>query len=251
LELWRCRVLTRDNVISLKRRGSSGKMVLTPNRNLIVITDAGVREVGRDDITVEIAGQKAVGLLTVPASWTLPFFVVSDNSLASTPPGDLVRLLNEAARLSGVLPTEVMVRSNGVQEGLLQRGALASLSCSWADVEPTLRSLRAGALKVTDSPTHWIIQNKVAVHAQGQMSNERRVRYEKRDWAIEIEASNGRSADQISIAVRRWRDGQDVTETPLACETALKISFALKRVAMWAVQDSRGSKLWANFSSFF
>jgi hypothetical protein len=71
------------------------------------------------------------------------------------------------------------------------------------------------------------------------MSNERRVRYEKRDWAIEIEALNGKSSDQISIAVRRWRDGQDVTETPLVCETALKISLVLKRVAMWAVQDSR------------
>jgi hypothetical protein len=39
--------------------------------------------------------------------------------------------------------------------------------------------------------------------------------------------------------VRRWRDGQNVTETPLVCETALKISLVLKRVAMWAVQDSR------------
>ena len=132
-----------------------------------------------------------------------------------------------------------MVRSNGVQEGLLQRGALASLPCSWDDVEQTLENLRKQALQVTSLPTHWIIQDQVAIHAQGQMSNERRVRYEKRDWAIEIEALHGKSADQISIAVRRWRDGQDITETALICETSLKISLVLKRVAMWAVQDSR------------
>ena len=98
------------------------------------------------------------------------------------------RLLDDASRRSGVNPERVMVRSNGVQEGLLQRGALASLPCSWDDVEQTLENLRKQALQVTSLPTHWIIQDQVAIHAQGQMSNERRVRYEKRDWAIEIEA---------------------------------------------------------------
>jgi predicted house-cleaning noncanonical NTP pyrophosphatase (MazG superfamily) len=71
------------------------------------------------------------------------------------------------------------------------------------------------------------------------MSNERRVRYDKRDWAIEIEAADRKSGDQISIAVRRWRDGYDVTDTPLLCDSALKTSLVLKRVAMWAVQDPR------------
>lgn len=214
-------------------------MVLRPNRSVVIVTELGLSELAPEEVTVESTGQKAVGLLTVPCSWTLPFFVVSDGALTSSLSGALKRFLDEAAVRSGVTPTQVMVRSNGIQEGLSERGALASLPCSWSDVERTLRNLRAKALEVTSSPTHWIIQNQATIHAQGQMSNERRVRYEKRDWAIEIEAVNGKSADQISIAVRRWRDGQDVTETPLVCETALKISLVLKRVAMWAVQDSR------------
>jgi hypothetical protein len=214
-------------------------MVLCPNRSVVIVTQLGLSELAPEEVTVESAGQKAVGLLTVPRSWTLPFFVVSDGALTNSLSGALKRLMDEAAVRSGVTPTQVMVRSNGIQEGLSERGALASLPCSWNDVEETLRNLRAKALEITSSPTHWIIQNQATIHAQGQMSNERRVRYEKRDWAIEIEALNGKSADQISIAVRRWRDGQDVTETPLVCETALKISLVLKRVAMWAVQDSR------------
>jgi predicted house-cleaning noncanonical NTP pyrophosphatase (MazG superfamily) len=231
--------VSSQNTISRGFRGAPAKMVLRPNRSVVIVTELGLNELAPEGVTTESTGQKAVGLLTVPRSWTLPFFVVSDEALTRSLPGGLKPLLDEAAVRSGVSPAEVMVRSNGIQEGLDERGALASLHCSWSEVEQTLGNLRAKALEVTTSPTHWIVQNHVTIHAQGQMSNERRVRYEKRDWAIEIEALNGKSADQISIAVRRWRDGQDVTETPLVCETALKISLVLKRVAMWAVQDSR------------
>jgi hypothetical protein len=231
--------LTSQNAISRGFRGGPARMVLRPNRSVVIVTEMGSTELAPEEVSAERIGQKAVGLLTVPRSWTLPFFVVSDGALTGSLSGGLKRLLDEAADRSGVSRTKVMVRSNGIQEGLSERGALASLPCSWTDVEQTLGNLRAKALEVTRLPTHWIVQNQVISHAQGQMSNERRVRYEKRDWAIEIEASDGKSADQISIAVRRWRDGQDVTETPLVCETALKISLILKRVAMWAVQDSR------------
>jgi predicted house-cleaning noncanonical NTP pyrophosphatase (MazG superfamily) len=231
--------LSGQNTITRGFRGGPARMVLRPNRSVVIVTELGLTELAPKDVTVERTGQKAVGLLTAPPSWTLPFFVVSDGALTGSLSGGLKPLLDEAARRSGVSPTKVMVRSNGVQEGLNERGALASLACSWNEVEQTLVTLRAKALEVTSSATHWVIQNQVTSHAKGQMSNERRVRYEKRDWAIEIEALNGKSADQFSIAVRRWRDGQDVTETPLVCETPLKISLVLKRVAMWAVQDSR------------
>jgi predicted house-cleaning noncanonical NTP pyrophosphatase (MazG superfamily) len=230
--------LSNENKISGRFRGRAARIMLRPNRSVVIVTKLGVAEFHPDQVSIETVGQKAFGLLTVPASWTLPFFVVSDEALRYTPAG-LKSWLDEAVKRSGVSASKVMVRSNGVQEGLSQRGSLASLSCTWGDVELTLKSLQARALEVTSSPTHWIIQNEATIHAQGQMSNERRVRYEKRDWGIEIDASNGKSADQISIAVRRWRDGQDVTETPLLCETSLKISLILKRVAMWAVQDSR------------
>jgi predicted house-cleaning noncanonical NTP pyrophosphatase (MazG superfamily) len=224
---------------SRKSGGGRAGAVLRPNRRLVVVTETGVSDLSNDQVTADTVGQKALGLLTVPSSWTLPFFVVADRAIVGSASGELCQSLDAAARLSGVTTNKVMVRSNGVQEGLLQRGALTSLPCSWDEVEETLQQLRSQALRVTSLPTHWIVQDQFAVHARGQMSNERRVRYEKRDWAIEVEALNGKLADQISIAVRRWRDGQDVTDTPLVCESPLKISLVLKRVAMWAVQDSR------------
>jgi len=54
-----------------------------------------------------------------------------------------------------------------------------------------------------------------------------------------IEALNGRATEQISIAVRRWREQQDSTEFSLSCDSALKISLALRGVSRWAVGDSR------------
>ncbi len=216
------------------------KITLRPNRSVIAVSRTSVIEVSPGQAISETVGQKAVGLLTLPNDWTLPFFVVLDDALDEASSNNhLVILLQEAALRAGVSSGRVMVRSNGVEEGLAQRGALTSLSCQRGDVPKILRDLRAHALEVTSSRTHWLVQDEVKVEARGQLSNERRVRHEKRDWAIEIEASGGRGTEQTSIAVRRWRDGHVVSQTPLICDSTLKISLELKRVANWAVQDSR------------
>jgi predicted house-cleaning noncanonical NTP pyrophosphatase (MazG superfamily) len=201
---------------------------------------SGVVILGAAQATIDTIGQKAYGLLTLPKQWVPPFFIVRDGILADTSSQyQLRKLLEDASNRSGVASTRVIVRSNGVEEGLLQRGTLTSSVCPWDQIEQTLRILRAQALELTDSPTHWIVQSEVTIHAQGQLSNERRVRYEKRDWAIEVEASSGRPADQISIGVRRSRDSRDVSDAPLACDSVLRISLTLRWVAMWAGQDTR------------
>jgi predicted house-cleaning noncanonical NTP pyrophosphatase (MazG superfamily) len=199
-----------------------------------------VVEVRPDQAALESVGEKALGLLTIPPDWTLPFFVVLDRVLNGTCSEEqLQKWLNEACKLSGVASTNVMVRSNGVEEGLLQRGAFTSSASTLSHTAQTLFHLRAVALEVTTSPTHWIVQEEVSAHARGQLSNERRVRYEKRDWAIEIEGVGGQNADQVSMAVRRWRDGQDIAEGKLDCNSFLNVSLTLKKVAIWAVQDTR------------
>ena len=197
-------------------------------------------EVAPDQATVDSVGEKALGLLTIPPDWTKPFFVVLDQVLSGVYPEEQLQAwLDEACNCCGVSSNNVMIRSNGVEEGLLQRGAFTSSTSTLAQIAKTLFRLRAGALEVTSTPTHWIVQNEVAVHARGQLSNERRVRYEKRDWAIEIEPIGNQNADQVSMAVRRWRDGQDVAEGTLDCDSFLNLSLTLKKVAMWAVQDKR------------
>jgi predicted house-cleaning noncanonical NTP pyrophosphatase (MazG superfamily) len=232
--------LSKEQNAAIRRGGGIRKITLRPNRSVITVSRTSVIEISAEQVSSETVGQKAAGLLTLPKNWTLPFFVVLDEALIETSSSDhLGVLLQEAALRAGVTSGRVMVRSNGVEEGLAQRGALASLSCPRGEVPKTLRNLRAQALGVTQSRTHWLVQDEVKVQARGQLSNERRVRHEKRDWAIEIEASSGRGTEQTSIAVRRWRDGQAVSEAPLTCDSTLKTSLALRRVANWAVQDSR------------
>jgi predicted house-cleaning noncanonical NTP pyrophosphatase (MazG superfamily) len=225
---------------SSDRQRPRKEAVLSPNRGVHLIAQNGVVELPPDPIAVEAIGQKAIGLLTLPQCWTPPFFIVLDQVLTEELPiGRFAHMLHEAAVRSGVSQDRVMVRSNGIEEGLSQRGALESKACSWDQVEAVLRDLRAKAVQISDSVTHWIIQEAVPVHEKGQLSNERRVRYDGRDWAIEFEALHGRNTYQSSIAVRKWRNGQVVTETPLSCDSDLKISLALGQVARWAVQDSR------------
>jgi predicted house-cleaning noncanonical NTP pyrophosphatase (MazG superfamily) len=215
-------------------------ITLVPNRKVVAISARGVNKIDPGEASAARIGQKAVGLLTIPVDWTPSFFVVQDEALSADLSDAAVQsLLAEAASCSGVVPNRVIVRSNGVQEDLSQRGALESRSCTWASVLSTLRTLRDEAAGKTGSPTHWIVQNELVVHAKGHLSNERRVRHEKRDWVAEIEGRSGNSADQISLAVRRWREGDQAHEERLSCDSALKISLALKQVAIWAVQDSR------------
>jgi hypothetical protein len=205
----------------------------------VVVTELGVVEVSPDQANLEFVGEKALGLLTIPPDWIVPFFVVLDKVLSGDCSQEQLQMrLDEACRLSGVGSNNVMVRSNGIEEGSIQRGALTSSTSTLAQTAQTLVRLHAAALEVTTTPTHWIVQNEVSVHARGQLSNERRVRYEKRDWA-EIDPVGSQNADQISMAVRRWRDGQDVAEGRLDCNSFLNLSLTLKKVAIWAVQDKR------------
>jgi predicted house-cleaning noncanonical NTP pyrophosphatase (MazG superfamily) len=57
---------------------------------------------------------------------------------------------------------------------------------------------------------------------------------EKRDWIAELELKEEVPGYSIPIAVRRWRDGDRISDSSLNCTSELEISFCLKRVAMWA-----------------
>lgn len=225
---------------SKRNREVRKSVMLPPNRGLTVLYAGGVRELSSDEVNARSVGQKALGLLTLPAAWTPPFFVVARECLAAEQPiTELQALLDEAANRSGLIPGRVMVRSNGIEEGLTQRGALDSVASNWADVAQTLQSLRREIPSEVELSTNWIVQSEMAAVAKGHLSNERRVRYEKRDWAIETEATDVRPTAQTGIGIRRWREGHSVVSDRLSCDSELKISLTLRRVAMWAYQDSR------------
>jgi len=85
---------------------------------------------------------------------------------------------------------------------------------------------------------HWIVQEYVNPKRKGQVSNERRISRENRDWIAEFEPQGGRPGYTVPIAVRRWRDGTDLIDSDLRCSSEPAVPIRLKRVAMWATQLS-------------
>ncbi|MGA2086415.1 MAG: hypothetical protein ABSG60_12955, partial [Terracidiphilus sp.] len=90
----------------------------------------------------------------------------------------------------------------------------------------------------TSRVVHWIIQALVEERLKGQLSNERRLKLERRDWVAEIEPTSAQPGYQSSIAVRGWRDGKVATDLNLECTSETQITLRLKRVAMWAMTFS-------------
>mgnify|MGYP004621407397 FL=1 len=52
-------------------------MKRSPINNLVFVKRTEVKEIQANEITAKVVGEKAFGLTTLPAKWTLPFFVVS------------------------------------------------------------------------------------------------------------------------------------------------------------------------------
>ena len=96
---------------------------------MLIVTELGISEVDPSQATIDSIGQKALGLLTIPADWTKPFFsswLDQACCVVAHSKEQLQAWLDEACERSGVKSNNVMIRSNGVEEGLLQRGALTS-----------------------------------------------------------------------------------------------------------------------------
>ncbi len=168
-----------------------------------------------------------------------PFFVVSFDVVSLSPnPLELQVALAEAAARGGVRTDKVIIRSNAETETIADRGSLVSEAAEWDDAADILLALHERTSGKTEGKIHWIVQNLAASYAQGQLSNERRVSRENRDWLVEVEKG---TAQQIAhpIGVRTWRSGKNPNFSPLMCKSFLQISVALRQVAQWASQDHR------------
>jgi predicted house-cleaning noncanonical NTP pyrophosphatase (MazG superfamily) len=216
---------------------SSAQKSLRPLRNLTIVLPTGVVSLLPADLSSESVGVKALGLSSMPQQWVPSFFVVSASSLtASMTDGDLGGLIQAALDECGISTNRVIIRSNGVGETLVDRGRLISTPC---DRDQILQILRQSNRAVTGSTkVHWIVQAFVKEKLKGQLSNERRLRLEKRDWVAEVEPTQNQRGYQSNIAIREWRDGTIVSDLDLHCASETEITLRLKRVAMWAMNFS-------------
>lgn len=222
------------------RKGGTFPASLGPNRPILAASARGLVEVNLDELKAEGIGQKAYGLLTIPRVWTKPFFVVDDDLIdAKARRGTLEKQIQAARDALSMASGDVMVRSNGVSEGIPERGSLPSLRSKWEQAADTLFRLHNQVAEAPQAPRYWLIQEAVRRQASGHLSNERRVRCENRDWVIEIENEGDHKISQSSLSVRRWRHGRTAAPVPLACPGVKEIKQALRAVASWATGDSR------------
>ncbi len=212
---------------------------LRPLRSVIVISANGVAELEPGAVSSERVGWKAYGLSAVPADWSTAFFVVDADCLDGATEALLNKWVEDCLRRIGAAPdTLFLVRSSGTAETVRERGRLITEQSVATDIVRTIRSLTARLPHTNSGRIHWIVQPYITARSCGQLSNERRISYESRDWIVEAEPSQVRPGYSTSLAVRRWRDRTVRTGEPLSCTSEMRVTICLRRVANWATQFS-------------
>jgi len=221
---------------SPKRSINSAKRSLSPLRTVLLISELGLTELPRDEISPDRIGWKALGLLSVPSEWVPPFVVVYASCLLRRGSDAQInaRIIEGLCRVGLSSTQSVLVRSSGTSETMQTRGLLRSESCSQSETVATIRNLIKKVPRDFAGEVHWIVQEEANPKKRGHLSNERHVRKENRDWLLEVEPQTGKPGYTVPIAIRRWRDGTRVTDLDMSCISELEISLRLKRVAMWA-----------------
>lgn len=224
---------------------------LRPVSSLLWVASSGIEVIGAEEVTLDCVGEKAFGLATLPAKWTLPFFVISDelfddyvgsrNTDYLFPLKKWSDVISSAAQRCGISPDDlIIVRSNAHSEGLEDRGRFVSESGIFQEWPKLVKRCfddfieQVGA-KNAHMPV--IVQKRIVPLACGHISNERRVAEEVRDWRGEIEAMVPRA---FTVSLRSWRKRINVAsyfDSALTCQNSNDIKSALSIPCTWATEQ--------------
>ena len=209
-----------------------------PLRAVEVLTRHGIETIEPANSTIDRIGVKAYGLSTLPEAWSVPFFVIDANCDGSggSESSNYLRQCLDILRIEA--NALVIVRSSGTKETMLDRGILPSEHSTAGNIFKTISSLAKKMPAGDYGRVHWVVQRFIDSRAIGQLSNERRVSSDNRDWILAVESHDGCRGATSRISVRPWRDGRTVTFDALATASELAISVSLKHVAKWATQFS-------------
>ncbi|WP_428738241.1 hypothetical protein [Sulfurimonas sp.] len=210
------------------------------------MTKSNIKILSKEDISIDLVGEKAYGLSCIPKNWTLPFIVlskefVSSKTLTKFDIENIIIAL-EKVHFAG---NDIIIRSSGCVEGLEERGQLYSSDGKLEYISNVFLSLLELFYKDKKLDTNnipLIIQKHIAIYSEkGHLSNERRVKKDPRDWMLEIEDFN--SHDTISsIAIRNWRDETSIvafTNKPLYCVFENRLKNVLRIVAKWGFEFNK------------
>lgn len=223
--------------------------IMKPLNSIIWVSEARVEVLSPEQLQRNIIGEKAFGLSSLPAQWTLPFFVLSDDLIREYKSGlDIETIsqlwensLNQAAMMCGITSDDlIIVRSNAHTEGLEERGQYTSVEGTlkaWPELVKKCVDDVLKQEKATEAFMPLIIQQRVKPLLYGHISNERRVAEEFRDWKGEIDVS---LPETFSISLRNWRSKLNVAtfvESPLLCPSDRDLKKVLSIPCSWATNQ--------------
>ena len=222
---------------------------LKPISPVIWVAKANLEIIDAEHVTLDQVGEKAFGLSSLPAKWTLPYFVISDKLFDDYVENrDIENIasawtegVNAAAVRCAISPDDqIIVRSNAHSEGLAERGKFISVEGTFREWPKLVKQCFDDSLKQEDSENvHMpvIIQKRVTALSRGHISNERRVAEENRDWKGEIEEAVPRA---FSVSLRSWRKKVKVdgyVDSPLMCPGDKVIRDVLSVPCTWATNQ--------------
>ena len=216
------------------RRKRAGINQFRPNRSVVVVRKNGVHVLKKSEVSADSVGWKAYGLTCLPAEWVPPFFVVQCDLDWERSRATLEAQISDCLGQLKINNLPLIVRSSGVMETIEQRGRLVSKTCSVTDIAETIINLMRALADHKISDVHWVVQQYVEPVRKGHLSNERRVYREPRDFLAEFELQAEMPGSTVTIAVRHWRDGDEVTDPDLGCTSEAGVTVKLRRVALWA-----------------
>ncbi|HET6145577.1 MAG TPA: nucleoside triphosphate pyrophosphohydrolase [Candidatus Acidoferrales bacterium] len=225
---------TMPRPASKKRPARHPQRNLTPLNPIILIDKSGLVRLSPEAIHPDRVGWKAYGLSSLPPEWVPRFVVIDAECFVGGNAEELQAVVRQAVSEFGLNGSTLFLRSSGTKETIQYRGRLTSGRCTPDVIVTRIKELIATCSEGIPGEIHWIVQEYVQSKRQGHLSNARMVSREQRDWVAEIDLVEGLPGYSMHVAVRRWRDGNRISDVSLKCTSELGISFCLKRVAMWA-----------------
>ena len=226
-------------------------------RKIKVIDVEGIAQYHTNDISNEMAGQKAMGLLTIPKAWRLPFFVISRNvsekfmAMSDEEQRNLCAKIAQSIRECAVdfdkKVEQIIIRSSGEEEGMCERGKYESAECKMDEIEETFYEMLCELKKQAEKCIAYIVQPYVNRNILGHLSNERRISQYARDWKVEYESSG---KNPYSIGVRTWRkvySYKELVEDNLQCKDEEHIKEELRKVAYYYSQVEKNQRVHLEF----
>jgi predicted house-cleaning noncanonical NTP pyrophosphatase (MazG superfamily) len=190
-------------------------------------------------------GTKAEGLLRLPLWWTPTFTLLNLTAATALEQGrptddglsGRLKACAEGPQLEQLFaeaPEGVLVRSSALDEGMSSRGLFKSVHVNFPSFVTVAEAMseiwkHAAAVQDDPDPIPLVVQRFVRPQLLGHLSNEIRLRADRRDWTVEIQ---GESTVARSGGMRALKkDRVPLAEVDLACASSDDLIGVLRRVA--------------------